>query len=379
MLRAVAMRDRDSRLRLISFAPAFSRALSRTRLTSCVVAALSLAAVLTGCAGDPPRIGERGIGIFVAPAWHPDGSVVLVRETLHGRSLLYDVKSGASRDMNIKDVVGWPVEFSSNGKFVFGTVGSSITAWEASSGRLAWRWSTGGNLSFACATGAALAIVVRREVVLLDAASGKAHAALEPEPYVGAQDAVCSPDRHFLARPYREGVVSVWDIAGREKVGLVRVAETDELYRIALGPRAEWLAVWAGERIRVFRRDTWSGPGQDLPPDFVPPAVELDVSLRASLSHGAISGNLFRFIRHGLVASPDGQYLALAGESKQSGWPAKYEQVVVNLDRLHISRLPPETGIDVAFSPDGTRLAIVGLGLKIWDIESGAFVTYPKR
>ena len=168
----------------------------------------------------------------------------------------------------------------------------------------------------------------------------------------------------------------MWDIAGQKKVGVVRATDTDENYRVALGPGAEWLAVWVGERIRLLRRDTWSGPGQDFPPDFVPPAVDLDVSLRVSPRVGFRSGITW----NGIVASPDGRYLALAGESKQSGWLVpKKEQVLVNLDRLHISRLLSETGFDVAFSPDGARLAIVGLGVWIWDIESSAFVTYPKR
>lgn len=356
-------------------AAVLKRILRCTVLPVCAIAAWSVVAMLAGCAGEPARIGERG-EILLAPVWLADGSSVLAYSALFERSLLFDVRSGASRDLGIKR---GPFEVSRDGRLVFATAGIYTKAWEVASGRLAWQWESGGGTSIGCATGAELALAVGREVALLDAASGIVRAALEAEPYTSVERVTCSPDGSFLARHYREGIVSVWDIAGRRKVGVVRVTETDGLYRIALGPRAEWLAVWAGERIRVFRRDTWSKPGQDFPPDSAPPAVELDVNLRVSDRRGGMER--LAIIRHGLIASPNGQYLALAGESKESsGWGMlpDFEQVLVNLDQTHVARVPLKNGFDVAFSPDSSRLAIAGLGLWIWDIRSGTLVTYPK-
>lgn len=360
------MPDLGSSTRLSSPDPEPGRVRRYAQAGVYVATALLALAMLAACAGKPPRIGERG-ELLVAPVWLPDGSSVLAYSFLHNRALLFDTKSGASRDLGIKDVHLRLIEFSRDGRRIFGTAGFSTKALEVNSGRLAWQWD-GGGASIGCATSAELVLAVGREVVLLDAASGKARAALEAEPYAGAEGAFCSPDRRFLARQYAEGVVSVWDIAGRRRVALVKALKKVEPFDIALAPRAEWLAVWSGERIRLFRRDAWSEPGRDFPPRYSPPAVEMDVGLRRGIENA---------IRHGIEFSPDGQYLAISGLTKTSGLLPKTEQVLVNLHGMHVTRLPPETGIDFAFSPDGKYLALVGVGLRIWDIRAGALVTYP--
>jgi WD40 repeat protein len=81
-------------------------------------------------------------------------------------------------------------------------------------------------------------------------------------------------------------------------------------------------------------------------------------------------------MRHDIAFSPDGRYLVVAGQRKGGGLLPKLELVLVKLEGLQVTPLP-EFG-DFAFSPDSTRLAIAWK-LRIWDIRSGAFVTYPQR
>ena len=335
----------------------------------CAVAALSIAATLAGCAGPPPRVGEGG-DFLDSPIWFPDGASVLAYSYMHNRTLLFDVKSGASREVKFKNAYARPAGVSGDGKLIFGKVGATTTAWESSSGSLAWQWIGDSNASIACLTGADLAISIRREVVLLDPANGKVRAVLPSEPYAAAMGAVCSPDRRFLARRYSEGVISIWDVAERRKLGVLRAWETGGPYPVALGPRAGQLAVWMGERVRLFGRDAWSGSGRDFPPDVARMAAEIDVGLRSGQETP---------IRRGIAFSPDGRYLALTGmvKTSMSAFFFKLEQVLVNLEGMRVTRLPPEAGMDFAFSPDGTRLALAGSGLRIWDLRSGALVAYP--
>jgi WD40 repeat protein len=91
---------------------------------------------------------------------------------------------------------------------------------------------------------------------------------------------------------------------------------------------------------------------------------------------------LFLWLAVGRVIefSPDGRSLALTGIVKTgvSVFLFKFEQVLASLEAKRVPRLPPEAGMDFAFGPDGTRLALAGVGLRIWDIRSGALVAYPK-
>lgn len=335
------------------------------------VAALSIAATLAGCAGPPPRVGEGGESLD-SPIWFPDGASVLAYSYMHNRTVLFDVKSGASREVKFKNTYARPAAVSGDGKLIFGKVGATTTAWESGSGSLAWQWIGDSDASIACVTGAELAISIRREVVLLDAANGKVRAVLPSEPYAAAKGAVCSPDRRFLARRYSEGVISIWDIAGRRKLAVLRAWETGGPYPVALGPRAEQLAVWVNERVQLFGRDAWSEPGRDFPPHVARPAAEVDVGLSPGLESP---------IRRGIAFSPNGRQFAVTGfvKTSMSVFLFRFEQVLVNIEEKRVTRLPSEAGMDFAFSPDGTRLAVVGAGLRIWDIRSGAFVTYPRR
>ena len=346
--------------------------LAGARAALCAVAALLLAAVLAGCAGEPPTIGSRSAELLVNPAWSADGSSIVAYSRLHNRTLLFDVKSGTSRVVNIKDSYAWPMEFSSDGKLILGRSGVTVEAWQANSGQLAWGWVGGVGFSIACVSGAQAVIAAGREVVLLDAASGKVRAVLGAEPYPAASGAVCSADRRFLARQYGEGVVSVWDIAARSKLGVLKVPAGDERYTIALGPGAGQLALWTGGHVRLYRRDAWPEPGREPPPDDVRPAADIPVSLRQDPS---LMGRDLA-MRHDIAFSPDGRYLVVAGQRKGGGLLPKLELVLVKLEGLQVTPLP-EFG-DFAFSPDSTRLAIAWK-LRIWDIRSGAFVTYPQR
>ena len=374
------MDNSDPRLKLDSRALVVSHAPRRTRLTRCTVVGVLVVVISVGCAGDLPRIWEPR-EVVVAPIWLPGSSSILGYARSTNRSVLFDARNGTSRIVNFEGRNPWPVELSSDGKRVFGLDRSATKAWEVGSGRLIWQSPTVAWV--ACVTGTYVVLATKREVVLLDAENGSLRAVLEAEPYAGAQGVACSPDRRFLARHYREGIVSLWDITGQRKVGVLKATETD-LLDVALGPRADWLAVWVDERVLLFRRDAWSEPGRGFEPDIARPSVETNIGLRHERQISKLILNPVRIL-HGVAFSSNGRYLAVTGISKPSGLTlsATYWQVLVNLDGMHVTRLPPDSGINFAFSPDSKYLAVSGhlirYGFRIWDVRSGTFVTYPER
>jgi hypothetical protein len=322
-------------------------------------------AVLAGCASEPPSIGERTQlepGLWSA-TWSADGASIAL-----GTTWIIDAKSGRPRRMNIKDRAQ-PVGYSRDGSLLFGTFGFYTRAWELNSGSVAWQAAVRDG-KFACSALSAIVVATPRQVVLLDPASGKERASLEAEPFAGPQVVGCSPDGRFLSRAYGEGVASVWDVAARRRLGLVRVRDGEEPFRVALAPGAEWLAAWVGGRLLLFARTTWASAKEVYPPDVSQPNESIEVQLRPAQTN---------VVARGLEVSPDGRHVALAGISGGGRFVPSYGIALANLDTKRVERLPPETGLDVAFSPDGTRLALCGpRGIQLWDVGAGALVKYPK-
>jgi eukaryotic-like serine/threonine-protein kinase len=190
-----------------------------------------------------------------------------------------------------------------------------------------------------------------------------------------------SPDDRWLATNRADGSVSLWDsTSGREMRKLT--VEGHRSMRIALSPDGRWLACGTDAgKILIW----------DLSHDAQPRILSGHTNLVSWLVFSPNGRKLASCDRHGKVSiwdyewnevnqwqldhalqvmafSPDGQRLAMAGES--STIDIRNVTTGEELHRLH-GHADWVTGI--SFSPDGTRLVSGSTDetLKLWDVASG--------
>jgi WD40 repeat protein len=241
------------------------------------------------------------------------------------------------------------------------------------------------------------------QVAIWDPATGRKLRVLAERP-AGFRAAVFSPDGRRIAGDW-DNTVKLWDAeTGRELATLT--GHQDAVTRLAWSPDGSRLASASADRtVRVWPVDRDGSPGHEPPLmltghagtvaglAFAPDGARLASASRDGTVHvwdATTGAEIHRLIGHAktvtaLAYGPDGHLLASAGEDQTFRvWdPATGREV------WHLPGGPPgikvpgdpaapavageaSTVMDLAFSPDGRRLATINAfgSVRLWDVNT---------
>jgi len=164
-----------------------------------------------------------------------------------------------------------------------------------------------------------------------------------------------SPDGKYVATANRDGLVWIWDIESGDQITELEASETGKpgyIWALDYHPSSKLLAVlhWSDEATV----NIW-----DVEKEQITATVELN-TLVGSTKHA------FKF-------SPDGENMAgIIKEdfnNKIRLWSVEGAEIISDLE---IEKMP----IDIAFSPDGSLIAIASIHLAttVWDTETGTLL-----
>jgi WD40 repeat protein len=222
-----------------------------------------------------------------------------------------------------------------------------------------------------------------------------------------------SPDGRFIATGAEDGLAAVWDIGGLES-GLVMElpGHTGTVWETTFSPDGRYLTTVGGRQQQDFG-DAWPRDWEARTWDVSPQGVgewlvtasrdgrtaflDDDTVVVAGADAGAalwaidsataavsFGGPAATSPVTAVAVAPDGTTLALAGvgvaddEDALFGWAAVYDAATGELVNEIFAREPGIEPKDLAYSPDGSALALAGSGLaRVWDTATWEVVLTP--
>jgi len=227
-------------------------------------------------------------------------------------------------------------------------------------------------------------------VVVWDVASGAPEITFEGQLHP-VRSVDFSPDGETLLTTGFNGIAFLWDLRSQTRAVSVNLDEFPSMSDGAFSPDGaqfalavgtgevvvfdtetqEEVASYAGGETLLVERVGWNDDGSRLIAGYGFPSDSALV-WEAETGDLLFSVNAGNGTAYGVDIAPDGTTTAVgSGEGSVLLWALTDE---ASFDLLHDLRDAHPGGVfDVAFSPDGTRLASVGFdgALRVWDVASG--------
>jgi WD40 repeat protein/DNA-binding SARP family transcriptional activator len=323
-----------------------------------------------------------------------DGSILASADPYQGSVLVWDLESRERiAELDCDSACGG-VAISDDGELV--AAGGAV--WNVASGETVHTGLVEGVSRDVELVGNRLFVVADSFVHLIDLDSGETVAV-----YAGHSAEVAaldvSPDGAWLASGGNDGRIFVWDATGENSAPMIQLpAEQGTVWDVKFSPDGRLLTSTSGRQqfdpdlVSTWPRDwqarTWdvsiagrgelvAVAGRDAQLAFLPTAdhvVFADATSGAGIWSVQTAAMEVEFATppdapvDAIAVSPDGRNVALAGVRDGGGWAAVFDAVTGRMiDELLASRsdtLPQA----LAFSPDGSRLALVATGFAaVWD------------
>jgi WD40 repeat protein len=357
---------------------------------------------LAAAPGEPVRMWEtstgkacpwpaKHVGRVIALAFSPDGKLLVTSETLGGGIRLWEVATGNEvRRFKGAPAVTAVVAFSSDGKWLLsgcGRADKTLYLWNVASGELARLIRTEPVYAIAFSPGGKTFASAGADgsLRLWDTATGESVRRFE-----GHRDLVLSVafshDGRTLVSGGMDHTVRLWDVAsGREIRQLTGPREA--VTAVSFSPDCKMVVAGGrDQRVRLWDANTGRELHHDADPEGIVWAVAVSPDGKTLASGGqdhvirlwdaATHKPLRRLEGHtgdvvALAFSPDGKSVASASAGPDK--TLRVWETATGQELRHFTADHPAGFSDVAFSPDGKRLAASSHDqtVRLWDITTG--------